>query len=331
MIAAIDAKPAANRRRADCPGLRRQRGVALIMVLWLTVMMTVIGASFAYAMRNEALAARNTVSWAQARSLADGAVYRTVFELLRPKVSADVWSPDGTVHAWDADDARIAVSALDESGKIDLNVASDALLKGLLKSAGGLDETEASRLVDAIGDWKDTDELRRPNGAEAADYRAAGSPYLPANGAFETLPELQRVLGMTPALYAALADSLTVHSRQPGVNPVYASRTTLLAIPGATAEVVDTYIAQRTEALAAKLPPPPFPVAGAIAGAINLWRIRAEVTMSDKVKFVRDAVIRPGDQRRLLTVMEWQDGASRMPPPAGKEQGEVKTDGSKTQ
>jgi len=38
-----------------------ERGVALIMVLWITVMLTVIGASFAYAMRNEALAARNTV------------------------------------------------------------------------------------------------------------------------------------------------------------------------------------------------------------------------------------------------------------------------------
>jgi len=305
--------------------------VALIMVLWLTVMMTVIGASFAYAMRNEALAARNTVSWAQARSLADGAVYRTVFELLRPKVSPDVWAPDGTVHTWDADEARISVSALDESGKIDLNVASDALLKGLLKSAGGLDETEASRLVDAIGDWKDPDDLRRPNGAEAADYRAAGSPYLPANGAFETLAELQRVLGMTPALYAALADSLTVHSRQPGVNPIYASRATLLAIPGATAEVVDTYIAQRTEALAAKLAPPPFPVPGAIAGAINLWRIRAEVAMGDGVKFVREAVIRPGDQRRLLTVMEWQDGAIRANVVASDQQGSAKNDATKTQ
>ena len=55
------------------------------MVLWLTVMMTVIGASFAYAMRNEALAARNTVSWAQARSLADGAVYRTSSSCCDPR------------------------------------------------------------------------------------------------------------------------------------------------------------------------------------------------------------------------------------------------------
>jgi general secretion pathway protein K len=267
----------------------------------------------------------------QARALADGAIYRTVYELMRPKLSTDVWAPDGTVHAWDENGSHIAVSALDESGKIDLNVASDALLKGLLKSAGGLDETQASQLADAIGDWKDPDELRRPNGAEAPDYKAAGSPYLPANSAFETLPELQRVLGMTPALYVALADSLTVYSRQPGVNPIYASRATLLAIPGATAEVVDTYIAQRTEALAAKLAPPPFPVPGAIAGAINLWRIRAEVTMGDGVKFVREAVIRPGDQRRLLTVMEWQDGAIRAPVVASDQQGNVKSDATKTQ
>ena len=89
-------------------GSRRQRGVALILVLWLTVMLTVIAGSFAYGMRNEAMAARNTVSWAQARSLADGAIHRTVFELMRPKVSPDVWAPDGAVRIWDEDGARIA-------------------------------------------------------------------------------------------------------------------------------------------------------------------------------------------------------------------------------
>jgi len=291
------------------------------MVLWITVMLTVIGASFAYAMRNEALAARNTVSWAQARALADGAVHRTVFELLRPKVSPDVWAADGRSHAWEQDGAHIVVDAIDESGKIDINVASDALLLGLLKTVGGLDDAAANQLVDVIGDWKDADDLRRPNGAEAADYKAAGSPYVPANAPFETLPELQRVLGMTPALYAAIADSLTVNSRQQGINPVYASRAVLLAVPGATTEIVDTYIAQRAEALAAKVPPPPFPVTGPMAGAINLWRIHAEVTMDDGVKFVREAVIRPGDQRRLLTVMEWQDGTPRASIIASGEQG----------
>jgi len=58
---------------------RRQRGIALVLALWLTVMLTVIAGGFAFAMRNEALAARNMVSLAQARAAANGAVERTVF------------------------------------------------------------------------------------------------------------------------------------------------------------------------------------------------------------------------------------------------------------
>jgi general secretion pathway protein K len=316
-----------------CPYWRpSQRGIALILVLWLTVLLTVIAGGFAYGMRNEALAARNTVSWAQARALADGAIHRTVFELLRPKVSPDVWAPDGSVHVWDDTGARIAVSAVDESAKIDLNTAPDNLLKGLLQTAGELDADAAARLVDVIDDWKDADELRRPNGAEAPDYQAAGLPYRPANAFFEAVPELQRVLGMTPALYAKLADSLTVYSGQAGINPAYASRTALLAVPGATPEIVDTYLAQRRDALAAKLPAPPFPVSGFAAGAINLWRIRAEVTMSDGVTFVREAVLRVmADPRRLLTVLAWEEGNGRGLKTTAEEQRDALANGTRTQ
>ena len=296
------------------------RGIALVLVLWITVLLTVIAGGFAYGMRNEALAARNTLSTAQARWLADGAVNRTVFELMRPKLSPDVWAADGSVHVWDEAGARIAVVAIDESGKIDLNQAPDNLLKGLLQTAGGLDADSADRLVDVIGDWKDADDLRRPNGAEAPDYQAAGLPYKPSNAPFEAVPELQRVLGMTPALYAKLADSLTVHSRMAGVNPLYASRTVLLSLPAATAEMVDTYIAQRRDALASKLPPPPFPLTGGIANLVNVWRIHVEATMSDGVTFVREAVVRPGnDRRRLLLILEWQEGARVLTAAAGQQ------------
>ena len=150
------------------------------------------------------------------------------------------------MHVWEDSGARIAASATDESGKIDLNTAPDTLLKGLLQTAGGLDADSAARLVDAIGDWKDADELRRPNGAEAPEYQAAGLELHAGELVFETVPELQRVLGMSPALYAKLADSLTVYSRLAGINPAFASRATLLAVPGATAEIVDTYLPAAT-------------------------------------------------------------------------------------
>ncbi|HEX8009607.1 MAG TPA: hypothetical protein VF814_01495 [Casimicrobiaceae bacterium] len=296
-----------------------QRGIALVLVLWLTILLTVIAAAFAYSMRSEALAARNAVSLAQARGLADGAIMRVAFELMRPRTLNETWQADGLVHYWDEGDARVAANALDESGKIDLNAASDALLKGLFQTAGGLDVDAAQRIVDAIDDWKDADDLRRPNGAEAADYQAAGLSYKPANAPFESVAELLRVLGMTPALYAAVAGDLTVFSKSPGVNPAFASRTVLLALPGATPEVVDTYLAQRQDALAARLPLPVFPLAGGVAVTTNLWRIRAEVTMPDGVTYVREAVLRPGgaDLAHPVTVLSWLEGERRTfaPPP----------------
>jgi general secretion pathway protein K len=331
MVTAADRRkpiPRRMRRSAHCD---RERGIALILVLWLTILLTVIGGSFAYGMRNEALAARNSLSLAQARALADGAIYRTVFELMRPRTLADLWSADGTIHVWDENGSRIAVRALDESGKIDLNTAPDGLIKSLLQTAAELDADTAGRLLDVIGDWKDIDDLRRPNGAEAPDYQAAGLNYKPANAPFEAVAELQRVLGMTPAIYGRIADSLTVHSRMAGINPAFASRTVLLAVPGATPEIVDTYIAQRRDALAAKLPVPPFLVAGFVTGPSNLWRIRAEVTTADGVTFAREAVIRPiAERRRLLGILEWQEGDRRLLAASDKDSDD-KADGKRTQ
>src|SRR5207244_7776 len=59
-----------NRRRPGAPGT--QRGIALVLVLWLTILLTVIASGFAFSMRGEAIAARNAISLAQARTAADG-------------------------------------------------------------------------------------------------------------------------------------------------------------------------------------------------------------------------------------------------------------------
>ncbi len=64
----------------------------------------------------------------------------------------------------------MSAAAVDESAKIDVNAASETLLKSLLQNLGGQDAESAQRLVEAIADWKDADDLRRPNGAEGADY-----------------------------------------------------------------------------------------------------------------------------------------------------------------
>jgi len=295
----------------------REDGIALVAALWLTVMLTVIASGFAFSMHSEALSARNALSVAQARATADGAVERVAFELGRPRASPDVWMPDGQVRTWKDGDTTITVTAIDEAARIDLNTATEPLLKGLLQNVGGIDDASAQALAEKIEDWRDPDDLTRPNGAEANEYAAAGKKYVPANGPFTTVGELQRVLTMTPGLAARLADSLTVYSRQPGINLATASREVLLAIPGTTPEQIDMFIAQRADAIANKLPIPLLPQAQAFSSAaVPVWRIRAEAALPDGVTFVRDAVLRPSsDPQRPVIALLWQEGA-RLPAPA---------------
>lgn len=286
-----------------------QRGIALIAVLWLTVLLTVIASGFAFSMRGGALAARNTMSVAQARAAADGAVERVAFELARPRNTPDVWLPDGRVRTWADGEIAIASTAVDESARIDLNSAADPLLKGLLENVGGLDPDTSDRVLDAILDWRDADDLKRPNGAEADDYRAAGLKYVPTNSRFESVGELQRVLGVTPALMARIGGSLTVYSQQRGINPATAPRDSLLALPGVTPDQVDSFIASRSDALANQLPVPPFPPAQAYGGSSPVWRIHVEARTPDGVTFARDAVVRQqNDPRQPMLVLLWQEG-----------------------
>jgi general secretion pathway protein K len=289
--------------------LASQRGIALIIVLWLTIMLTVIASGFAFSMHSEAITARNALSLAQARAAANGAIERMAFELSRPRYPS-AWATDGQPRRWREGEIDIVATAVDESAKIDINSAPDTLVKGLVEHVGGAEPDVSAKLVDAILDWRDPDDNKRPNGAEEADYRQAGLKQRPANAPFETVQELARVLYMTPAIYARIADSVTVNSRQPGINATTASRDVLLALPSATAENVDAFVQQRADALAAKLPVPAFaPASGFGAGAVPGWRIRAVATVPDGVTFAREAVVRPsGDGRRPLLTLSWQEG-----------------------
>jgi general secretion pathway protein K len=172
-------------------------------------------------MRTEALAAGNAIGVAKARAAADGAVERTAFELTRPKLPGS-WLPNGAPHEWRDGEIAIVARATDETAKIDLNAAGEVLLRGLFTSVGGADPDVAVRLVEAVMDWRDADDLRRPKARRPPTTRD-GIEGRAANAPFETIGEVARVLGMTPAIYSRIAGSVTVYSRQAGV-PLTASR-----------------------------------------------------------------------------------------------------------
>src|SRR5258705_8348295 len=97
---------AATPRQMRMRSMRGERGIALVLALWLTILLTVIASGFAFSMRSEAIAARNAITLAQARAAADGAVERALFELSRPRLVYS-WAPDGQQHVWRDNDATL--------------------------------------------------------------------------------------------------------------------------------------------------------------------------------------------------------------------------------
>ena len=304
--------------------MSRQRGVALVLVMWVSVLLTVVASSFIMERRTETIIVRNSASLARAEAAADAGVHRGIYDMYRSDNAPERWKRDGSVQDWTFDAIPVRVELRDESAKIDINTASEPLLRGLLTSSG-LNDEEAARLLDAILDWRDPDALKRPGGAEEPDYRDAGLSYKPANSAFQAIEELQLVLGMRPDLYRRLAPSITVFSRQPGVNPQIARREVLLAIPGLTPEIVDRYIADREEARRQGLPLPALPQAGGVAsGTSMVATIRSEARLDDGTLFVREAValLRPVP-RKAVTFISWREstaGAIGQPPAAAAQE-----------
>jgi general secretion pathway protein K len=296
--------------------MRRQRGVALVLVVWVAVLLLVIASSFIVERHTELLVVRNSMSMAHAEAAADAGVQRAVFEMYRTDNGPDTWKRDGTVYPWAFDTVPVKVEIRDESAKIDINTASDALLRGLLLSVG-VPEEDVVKLLDAILDWRDPDTLKRANGAEEDDYRAAGLSYRPANAPFQAIEEIQLVLGMRPDIYRRIAPTITVFSRQTGVNAAFATRPVLLAIPGVTPEIADEYIQRRADALAAGQPPPPFPQGAAFAGgAAMITNVRAEARLDDGTYFAREAVaLLRSAPRKPVTFVVWRESTA---PPAAQ-------------
>ncbi|MEX0892844.1 MAG: hypothetical protein WEB88_11815, partial [Gemmatimonadota bacterium] len=130
-------------------------------------------------------------------------------------------------------DARFQLHVRDTGAALNLNEASEQMLRQFFAQGLRLDYALADRLAQAILDWRDEDDSPRLNGAEREQYLRDGAPVLPPDRPFEELAELRWVRGMTDELYAAAQPYLTLTSSG-RVNLNAAPEPVLLALPGMT-------------------------------------------------------------------------------------------------
>ncbi|HEY1260058.1 MAG TPA: hypothetical protein VGF34_12505 [Stellaceae bacterium] len=178
-------------------------------MLWTLVLIAFLVAHLTASGRTEVRIAGNLVDNAVAEAAADGAISQAIFKLSDPRPDQR-WRLDGALRQVAIGNSRVALQLEDEAGRINPNLASADLLEALLQIVGG-DPQRTGRLALAIGEWVGSAQAAQDPAAMVAQYRAAGLDYRPPGEPLESLDELGRVVGMTPAVLAALRPHLTLY------------------------------------------------------------------------------------------------------------------------
>lgn len=278
-----------------------ERGIALIAVLWAVTILSLVAILFMRESRVELSIVRNLTENAKAEALAEAGVTRAMLGLLATDDTA--WRIDGAVYRLDFPEGAVRLTLQDEGGKIDLNRASPAMLRNLLRSVGvAADRAEA--LADAVADFRDRDDLARVSGAEDNAYEAAGLSVGAKDAPLATVDEVMQVLGMTRDLFERIEPLVTVYSTRPDVNFATAPAGVLRVLPNITDEQLAQILAAREAVDAAG-------GARALTAAVN---VRAEATTKDGGRFIREVVLRGStDPTRAFDILAWRqrwDGAA---------------------
>lgn len=185
--------------------MRRDRGFALLLVLWSLVLLTSITTALIAGGRTEARLTANQRTAAEAEMVADAALHEAVFGLL---AKAPDWGVGNEPRRVALRGGAAVVRIEDEAGRVNPNQASEPLLQALLRGVGA-DGGTARAVAAAMLDWRTAGAEPRQFGAKLPQYRAAGLPFGPPDAPFRSIDEVGLVLGMTPGLLARLSPHLS--------------------------------------------------------------------------------------------------------------------------
>jgi general secretion pathway protein K len=242
----------------------RQRGSALLTVLWLSAALAAIAFSLAITVRGETERTSTAIDGLRAYYLARGGVERAALELLwsigqEPgKRPIPQYSTEVLYHFASGD---VRVEFIPEASKLNINRETPEVLDRLMLALG-LDPARAVEVVSAIDDWRSP----APQGGLFDGYYSAQSPsFLAPHASFQEIEELLQVNGVTPDLFygtyvpngeqtlggehplvrsSGLADCLSVYGAR-GLVDVNTANPAVLAAVGVPGGVIPAILERR--------------------------------------------------------------------------------------
>ena len=266
-------------------------GFALVVVIWAIGILALLFMTYIAAARYRSIEASSLAQHARAEAMANIGVNLAILDILsgisRGATRSARFGSDGTPVFCTLGDGRVAISVVDEGGKVDLNTANLELIEALI---GGVNSN--GRVAALVA--KSIQKLR-----EAPTGTRSGQGVSSSATALRSVFELNQVAGMDRDLFQALVPLVTVHSGSTGVDPGVAPLELLRAVsPGNRSSSRE----------AARKGLPAFYVAES-AGKVFL--VESEALTTSGARFSRGAIVEfepPVSYR----IREWRDGSLRV-------------------
>ncbi len=188
----------------------RTDGVAMIVVMWVIMVLSLLISGFAFRMHVETQVASFSRKELKAEMLA-----RSGIEVARMQLILDEKSPtdagfDSLGQAWatneelyvnhELGDGKFNVIVTDEECKLPVNQLNRDEWKLLLEVLD-VDPLDSDVIVDSVLDWIDENDLHHLNGAEDDYYSELAPPYRAKDGPLDRVEELLLVRGITREMF----------------------------------------------------------------------------------------------------------------------------------
>lgn len=276
----------------------RQRGGALLSVMWLSAALTAIAFSIALSVRAEVERTENSLQGLKAEYLARAGLDRALNYMMYG--SGPRW-PDGRARFWERGapflrfrfpTGDVTVELIPETSKLSVNDSKPEELVRLLL-AMGVPPSLAQQITMAIVDW------RSPSSGDGSPfdalYLASGPSFRAPHASLQQIEELLSIQGVTPELYygrfdrlpdgtliprAGLSDCLSIYTSGTPLDLNTVQPEVMLAV-GAPPQAVQLVTTMRR---ALPILPPQLPlIQEALApaggrfrlGGDNIWTVRA--------------------------------------------------------
>jgi general secretion pathway protein K len=279
-----------------------ERGIALMMTLWILVILTVIAMNFSFSTRYGSMGTRNFKTDTRAYYLAVSAYEDTLLYLLSDKdPKVDFIDEDGNFRTdterepitgtTNLDGAEVTLNISDEESRLNINDMKRDVLLNLLGQAAVPDDS-LHIIADSITDWIDEDDLHHISGAEDEHYAALG--YRAKNSRMDVPEELLLIRGFMPEyLYETTKEASGTEEQAPinelittwgdGIN-VNTAPANVLRLLGLDAVEVDSILSQRKDQGIKTLPQK---LQGIGTTKSKHFRITVEARLSDSPLAVR--------------------------------------------